>query len=49
MLEPPYHLRLDRPAPATAEDGDGTEVVTPMQRAGFKIDHDSKVFGTKYF
>jgi hypothetical protein len=49
VLEPPYHLRLDRPAPATTEHGDGAEVVTPMQRADFKIEHDSKVFGTKYF
>jgi hypothetical protein len=45
VLEPPYHVRLDRPAPAE----DGAATVVPDARAGFKKEFDAKVFGTTYF
>jgi hypothetical protein len=45
VLEPPYHTRLDRPAPAA--DGVGEEV--PERRAAFKKEFDSSVFTTTYF
>ena len=45
VLEPPYHTRLDRVAPA--EDGVG--VCVPEARANFKKEFDAKVFGTTYF
>jgi len=45
VMEPPYHLRLDRPAPAA----DGVAAVVPDARADFKKDFDSKVFRTTYF
>ena len=46
VMEPPYHLRLDRKAPA--EDGSGSAEV-PVPRAGFKKEFDATVFGTTYF
>jgi hypothetical protein len=45
VMEPPYHTRLDRPAPAD----DGVTTVVPEPRAGFKKDFDHSVFGTTYF
>ena len=45
VLEPPYHLRLDRPAPAA----DGAAAVVPVPRADFKKAFDAKVFGSTYF
>lgn len=45
VMEPPYHLRLDRPSPAE----DGENIVTHEPRAGFKKEFDKKVFGTTYF
>jgi len=56
VLEHPYHIRLDRPVPKqhasfSEESGNSShvEVEIPQRRADFKIDHDEKVFGTKYF
>ena len=43
VLEPPYHPRLDRPALTISGE------VAGQVRAGWKKDHDSKVFGTPYF
>jgi hypothetical protein len=48
VLEPPYHLRLDRAAPAPGDNAAGG-VVFPDARAGFKKEFDAKVFGTTYF
>jgi len=45
VLEPPYHVRLDRPAPAA----DGEAATLPERRAGFKKEFDRSVFGTTYF
>ncbi len=45
VLEPPYHTRLDRVAPAP----DGVGTVMPDARAPFKTEFDHKVFGTRYF
>ena len=45
VLEPPYHPRLDRPAPTLKG-----EVTAGKKRAEFKKEHDNKVFGySKYF
>ena len=43
VLQPPFHPRLDRLT--LGDDGE----VTTQSRAGFKKDHDAKVFGSKYF
>ncbi|KAK3259682.1 hypothetical protein CYMTET_31334, partial [Cymbomonas tetramitiformis] len=48
VLEPPYNNRLDRPVPSV-ENFETDETVVPVQREEFKIEHDTKVFGTKYF
>jgi hypothetical protein len=45
VLEPPYHLRLDRPAPGP----DGVAQVVPDRRASFKKQFDRSVFGTTFF
>lgn len=45
VLEPPYHVRLDRPAPAA----DGVATTVPEPRAAFKKAYDESVFGTTYF
>ena len=43
VLEAPYHPRLDRPA----LDERGS--VVGQRRAGWKKEHDAKVFGSQYF
>ena len=44
VLQPPHHVRLDR----TTLTDYGT-VAGTQTRDVFKMDHDAKVFGNKYF